>query len=43
MLKVITPLTPDEPAFAVRTVMAPPPLVAPEPLVIEIDPPVTVL
>ena len=43
VLKVITPLTPDEPAFAVRTVMAPPPLVAPEPLVIEIDPPVTVL
>jgi len=39
-LNVITPLTPDEPAFAVRIVMAPLVDSVPSPVVIEIEPPV---
>ena len=39
-LKVMTPLTPDEPAFAVRIVMAPLVDSVPSPVVIDIEPPV---
>ena len=39
-LNTITPLTPDEPAFAVRTVIAPLVVAVPSPVVIEIEPPV---
>ena len=39
-LNVITPLTPDEPALAVRIVMAPLVDSVPSPVVIEIEPPV---
>ena len=42
-LKVITPLDPDVPALAVRTVTAPLVVAAPSPVVIEIKPPVKIV